>query len=146
MIVHVKRYPRYSLWIEGVPKSLSAKKKAGYVDRVKQVAGQIVPEPLRGGRLDIEIVFAARDRFLRPDVDNVAKPILDALKDVLYRDDRQVRSVRVVALPLDDAFRLSGERGALDRLFRGNEFLVNVYEGLDLGLSVSEARKTAKSE
>ena len=133
--------PRYSLWVEGVPKSLSAKKKVEYVKRVKQAAARIIRTPLRSRRIDIEIVFAAKDRTLRPDVDNVAKPILDALKDVVYEDDRQVRSVSVVALPLDDAFRMRGSISVTHRVTTSNEFLVNVYEGLDLSISLLEPQQ-----
>ena len=140
-----RRRPAYSLWIEGMPRSLSAEKKAGYMERVRQVAAQQVASPLRSGRLDIDIIFAAKDRLLRPDVDNIAKPILDALKGVIYDDDRQVRSVRIVAVPLDDASRFSGQPVTVSRLARADEFLVNVYEGLELDVWVGEAEKITPS-
>jgi hypothetical protein len=69
-------------------------------------------------------------------VDNILKPILDAFKGVVYVDDSQVRSVRAVALPRDDAYRLSGTMSAdfLRRLLADDvdEFVVDVYEGLSL--------------
>jgi hypothetical protein len=91
-----------------------------------QAAKQSIGKPLKTPRIDIDIVFACKDRNLRADVDNVAKPVLDALKDVLYDDDRQVRSVRVVALPLDDVFKASGPVTAetWKRLLECEEFLV----------------------
>ena len=35
--------------------------------------------------------FAATVRNVRANVDNVAKPVLDALKGIVYDDDKQVR-------------------------------------------------------
>jgi Holliday junction resolvase RusA-like endonuclease len=65
-------------------------------------------EPLTSYRIDVEIIFGAQNRNLRADVDNVAKLILDGPRGILYQDDRQVRSVRVVALPGDDAVKVRG--------------------------------------
>ena len=92
----------------------------------------MLKKPLESPRIDIEIIFAAKERNLRADVDNVAKPILDALKDIVYQDDKQVRSVRIVALPLDDAFRLPGKasEATLLRLLEAQEFMVVIREGL----------------
>jgi hypothetical protein len=66
-------------------------------------------------------------------VDNVIKPVLDALIGVVYHDDRQVRSVRAVAVPTDDAISMPGwvSREVLDR-FYGDEFLINIFAGLAL--------------
>src|SRR5207245_1446076 len=139
--MRLRRPPVYSFWIDGPPRSQDAQKKLGYVQRIKRAATNLVPGPLQSTRLDIDIIFAARDRLVRPDVDNVAKPILDALKDVLYADDRQVRSVRVVALPLDDVFRLRGEPKTLDRLFKTEQFLINVYDGLVLDVWIGQAKE-----
>lgn len=141
--MYIKRHPHVSIWVEGTPKSLSAERKSEYVHRIREAAAGEIAARLTSGRIDIEIIFAAKDRLLRPDVDNVAKPILDALNGVLYEDDKQVRSVRVVALPLDDAVHMSGPASpaVISRLFEAKEFLVNVYEGLDLDLFLLEPRR-----
>jgi len=91
---------------------------------------------MRSHRIDIDIWFSAK-RSVRADVDNIAKPVLDALKGVAYLDDRQVRSVRVVALPRDDAFVIeSAPQEVIARLFSDeDEFVINVYEGLTLPAS-----------
>jgi hypothetical protein len=95
---------------------------------------------MRSHRLDVEIVFAAKNRTLRADVDNIAKPILDALKSIAYDDDRQLRSIRVVALPLDDAYGIRGrvDGHTMSRLLKTDEFLVNIYNGLHLDLDLVE--------
>ena len=121
-----------SFWVKGVPRSLAAQKKEAYTNLIQEAARSVLKKPLQSPRIDIEIVFAAKDRNLRADVDNVAKPILDALKDIVYQDDKQVRSVRIVAFPLDDAFKLPGNatQETFARLLKAEEFMVVVREGL----------------
>ncbi len=112
-----------------------AKALSRYRDAISSAAAAVVPSPTRSPRLDIEVWFRATG-VSRADVDNVLKPILDALKGVVYVDDSQVRSVRVVALPTNDAYQLNGTitPEMVSRLLHGNarEFLVDVYEGLSL--------------
>jgi Holliday junction resolvase RusA-like endonuclease len=142
----LRRYPDYSFWITGVPKSLSAKKTENYRARIQAAAAAEITEPLQSPRIDIDIIFAAKNRNLRADVDNVAKPVLDALKGVVYMDDRQVRSVKVVALPLDDPHRIQRATPTVtDRLYKAGEFLINVYTGLTIDVWLVEAKRpTAK--
>lgn len=92
-----------------------------------------VPRPTSSRRLDVEVWFCS-DNVSRADVDNVLKPVLDALCGVVYQDDRQVRSVRAVAVPTDDAISINGAvpLDVVNRLFAGREFLINVYESLHL--------------
>jgi len=108
---------------------------ARYRERITEAARQVVPYPVKSTRIDIEIYFQFRGP-LRPDVDNIIKPILDALKDIVYFDDSQVRSIRVAAFPTDEAYGFSGptSRETLDRLFTdsADEFLIDIYEGLTL--------------
>ena len=142
----LRRYPDYSFWITGVPKSLSAKKTVDYRGRIRAAAAAEVTRPLQSPRIDIDIIFAAKNSNLRADVDNVAKPILDALKGVVYEDDRQVRSIKVVALPLDDPHRIQRATPTVaDRLYKAGEFLMNIYTGLIIDVWLVEARRpTAK--
>jgi hypothetical protein len=94
-----------------------------------------VKEPLESDRIDLDIWFEAV-RGMRPDVDNILKPILDALNGIVYADDRQVRSVRVVAVPSDDASGIAGWTtvDTIQRLGSDEQcFLINVYVGLMIG-------------
>lgn len=81
----------------------------------------------------MEIYFQSQ-RALRPDVDNILKPILDALKGTVYVDDSQVRSITVVAFPVDEVYSVAGWTSieALRRLQDSppKEFLIDVYEGM----------------
>ena len=94
-----------------------------------------MPHPIASKRIDVEIFFQAKTP-LRADVDNIIKPILDALKGIVYLDDSQVRSVRAIALPSDDAYSISGwtSQEVLLRLTARppKEFLINVFEGLSI--------------
>jgi hypothetical protein len=104
-----------------------------YVLKIRDAASAQINMPSNSPRISVEVFFCARSIY-RPDVDNVLKPILDALKGIAYQDDMQVRSVRAVAIPKDDAIIFSEriDRDILLRLFKGDEFLVSVYEGVRL--------------
>jgi Holliday junction resolvase RusA-like endonuclease len=130
----VVRRPAFRIWIPGVPKSLQSKgSKEDYVQKIREAAKSVVPRPTKSPRVDIEIFFISK-RTMRADVDNVIKPILDALIGVVYMDDKQVRSVRAVAIPTDDAVHLTGRMPikTLERLFKSEkkEFFVDIYGGL----------------
>ena len=72
----------------------------------------------------VEVRILFKDWKFRPDVDNVEKKIVDALKGVAFVDDRQVR-YRTAAI-VNDAVVASAGDGHLtfDRLQRGKEFLI----------------------
>ncbi len=117
------------------PLSARAKRRhlAEYARRIQQEASKVIRIPLKTYRIDIEIFFIS-SVSLRADVDNVAKPILDALKGVAYHDDKQVRSLRVTAFPVDEAFGISGtvSRDFLDRVLDDQhpEILVQIFEDI----------------
>ena len=122
--------PTYRIWVRGRPQSAQKRgSRDRYVEAIRVAARSVVERPTASRRLDVDVWFCA-DSVSRADVDNVLKPVLDALCGVVYLDDRQVRSVRAVAVPNDDAMRFSGPLSVINRLFAGREFLVNVYEGL----------------
>lgn len=126
----VRQKPRYRIWVRGHPQSFQKKRLNRYKEQIRETARQVVLQPIKSPRIDLEIWFTA-DRSLRADVDNVLKPVLDALSGIVYDDDRQVRSVRVVALPNDDAWCIeSAPENVLKRLSKGEEFLINVYAGI----------------
>ena len=64
------------------------KRTREYEELVGWYAKQCIPEPLKG---DIELhikVYVKNNVF--PDIDNIAKAIMDGLNGVAYKDDRQV--------------------------------------------------------
>jgi Holliday junction resolvase RusA-like endonuclease len=113
----------------GLPRSYQSHGPATrYVEGIQAEARkQVQGPPLSSSTIDVEIIFAARGA--RPDVDNVSKLILDAMKGTVYNDDKQIRAVKIVGLRLDQGFRARGSPEVYKRLLPGNEFLVNIYDG-----------------
>jgi hypothetical protein len=82
---------------------------------------------VKSGRIDIEVFFVAL-RSMRADVDNIVKPILDALTDIVYFNDNQVRSIRAVAISPEEITSFhNADPEAMRRLYKGNEFLIDIY-------------------
>jgi Holliday junction resolvase RusA-like endonuclease len=122
--------PAFRIWVAGRPQSGQKRgSNQSYTQRIRDAAVALVPKPTKSRRVDVEIWYRA-ENVSRGDVDNVIKPVLDALNGIVYEDDRQVRSVRAVAVPLDDVVGIRGSTGldVLDR-FNGEEFLINVFDG-----------------
>ena len=127
------RDPAFRIWVPGSPRAAGKNRgaRSRYVEQIRKAASEVVSHPTKSPRIDIEVFFHA-ETSLRADVDNVIKPILDALIGVVYEDDRQVRSARVTALPKGEPFRSSGSGDVFTRLMKTEpkEFLINVYGGL----------------
>ena len=136
------RKPEFRIWIEGHPQSFQGGRRqlAQYRENISESAKKIVPHSVDSNRIDIEIYFYYQ-RPLRPDIDNIVKPILDALKGIVYLDDSQVRSIHVVALPTNEAHGISGwtNQEVLIRLMKPQpkEFLIEIFEGISTYLGPS---------
>ena len=61
-----------------------------------------------------------------PDVDNVIKPIQDALKGVVYVDDAQVVKAESSKVPIDGSFTIRGASAALLQGFSDKDPFVHV--------------------
>jgi Holliday junction resolvase RusA-like endonuclease len=85
--------------VDGTPKSLQAKSKSKkqWQDVVTRAAREAVQEDERVIQSEIAVVLVhfSFDQEERADVDNIAKPILDAMAGPVYSDDRQVTQVLV---------------------------------------------------
>lgn len=66
------------------------------------------------------------------DVDNIVKPILDAIKGLVYRDDVQITDLVSRRRPLSGPFRIEvASPILLEALDRGREFLhVSIVDSL----------------
>ncbi len=60
------------------------------------------------------------------DVDNMIKPIQDALVGIIYDDDKQVRDVRAAVRDLNGAFRVRGISSELARGFASGSAFVHI--------------------
>jgi crossover junction endodeoxyribonuclease RusA len=131
----VRRKPIFRIWVEGYPQSFRKKRKERYTEKIREAARAVVPFPTPSTRIDIEIYYHTKNG-IRADVDNVIKPILDALIGIAYMDDSQVRSVKAVALPYNESYSISENEWisekVMEKLFSDDPeyFMINIYAGL----------------
>ena len=89
---------------------LSSQAKARNLQKWKQyvrdeAAKVWLGEPLLAGPYELTIVYLSE--VLPPDVDNIVKPIQDALKGLVMADDSLISDVRSHRRPLNDTFDLT---------------------------------------
>jgi len=92
----IVRYIRYGFPVIGSPVSVqgSHKSKRQYQAAVAKAASTSMVSPIEGGeRIKIEIDWFSEGFQNKPDIDNIIKPIQDALKGVVFVDDNQVESI-----------------------------------------------------
>jgi hypothetical protein len=117
----------YSIWIPGVPRSMQADHLRGYLARVCDAARAVFASPLSDYGIEIKIVFI--DQGQRPDVDNVVKPITDALQGIVYFNDKQVTDSRSVAIRNDPTLRVIDgvPHATFAQLLDSGQFLMRVH-------------------
>jgi len=94
----VIRHIRHSFAVMALPVSLQSShhSRRRYQQLVAQEAAKSVSTPIQDQeKVRIEIDWFSQGFHNRPDVDNIAKPIIDALKGILFTDDKQVESYTV---------------------------------------------------
>jgi len=92
----VIRHIRCGFAVIGLPVSQQAnsKSKRQYQRTVAKAASNNVESPIQANeRIKIEIDWFSEGFQNKPDVDNIIKPIQDALKGIAFADDNQVESV-----------------------------------------------------
>lgn len=85
--------------VQGTPVSQNPKRRRNYHEwqaRVKAASTAQLPEPYFAttARIAIVLYYLPSD-IMRGDLDNIVKPILDALKQHVFVDDRQVDRILV---------------------------------------------------
>lgn len=85
--------------VRGTPVSLQsarAKSREAWKQRVKEASYAVLPEGHFSTDAPISVtLFYFPDTEMQGDVDNIVKPVLDALAKHVYNDDRQVERVWV---------------------------------------------------
>ena len=106
-----------------------------YIEAIRTAARKVLPAQPLSGTIEVEIVFVARGTQ-RPDVDNIPKPILDALKWIAYHDDSQVVSARPTVLEAKDELRIVGGKAhnTFSRLIDEDVFLIQIRPVIDPSL------------
>jgi hypothetical protein len=93
--------------LSGRPYSERSQRSAGRQQRSLQTLypeiRSVIPAPrTEPMAMNIEVFTTEADQL--PDVDRLAKPIMDVFKGVVYRDDKQVRSLQPKVLDVTNAF------------------------------------------
>ena len=119
--------------VAGAPRSANAnaRSRRHWRERVAQAAHERLREEGGSGPTDQDagvliIYFYQGEATI--DVDNIAKSLLDGLKGVLFRDDRQVSELRVRKTAFGPALSLTGASlyllGAIERMSQtGSDFV-----------------------
>lgn len=93
--------------VPGTPLSLAASARSidAWQERIRDATRPLLPENhfLAQGPVQITIYFFA-DAPVRFDIDNIVKPIFDALKQLVFVDDRQVERLLVQKFEPDRLF------------------------------------------
>ena len=106
--------------IEGTPVSYQTRNRAGLREwrrRVRLVAEQYWPPgaPPATGSVMLTIIYFY-DHARRPlDVDNIPKPILDALKGIVFQDDDQVTDLVCRKRNVSGGLRVASSSDIMDR-------------------------------
>ena len=67
------------------------------------------------------------------DVDNLSKPILDVMQNIVYNDDRQIVQAEITHLKIGAAFSILGVRPVIvNSILSGNQFVyVRIEDAVD---------------
>jgi len=122
--------PAYLIWIHHKP-FLQGKGKASYARSVKDAAKKSIHTPILTNDIEIEVFYSTNATTkTRADVDNILKPTLDALKEIAFGDDSQVRSVSSRLFDRNVENTIAGRVEHIGRLFFSEDndvLLIAIY-------------------
>lgn len=105
------RQPPFVLVLPFRPASVQGEGRAKYQARLKQeVTTAFVGREQLRGNLYVRITYFHRVKTRRADVDNIIKPILDAMKGTVFVDDAAVRQCIAESIYLPDGFTIADTR------------------------------------
>lgn len=122
----------FEFFIEGPPVSQQTRRRArrrAWIEEVREIIIGRWPagEPPALGPIQISITYVFAD--VAVDLDNLAKPVLDALKGVVYEDDGQITDIAIRKRNMARDLRIVGPSPVLfDAFRRGREFLYILVE------------------
>ncbi len=124
------RAPLYSFHVDQRPYWGSKQGKARFQAALAAAARKVIPQPIAAQDVRLEIVHTVNESDELIDIDNLAKATLDALKQVVYSDDRCVRELRLVRFERGGPDSVSGwtaELKLMGRRAAPHCVLVNVF-------------------
>lgn len=112
---------------EGPPLSLQSKSKArksAYRTRVGTAAQTVLPAGFTPVTGDLTIVITYYYEGTTPDIDNIIKPIQDALIGIIYADDNQIADTRSRKKEIDGSYTIRNVSLPILQAFsNGTEFI-----------------------
>ncbi len=120
--------------IKGPPVSVQTRKKArlrSWKDAVRDASIAAVAPGAIPVRTPVAVVITYYYDGVSPDVDNILKPMLDALKGVVFDDDAQVIEAKSRKRSIDGSYKIRGASSVLLQAFAtGDDFVhIRVIEG-----------------
>ncbi len=114
---------------EGPPLSLQSKngtRKRAYKQTIENAARLVLPADftLLSKNLEIKITYYYEDDA--PDVDNIIKPIQDALIGVIYLDDQQIADTRSRKRDINSSYKIRNVSVCLLQAFSNGQDFVHV--------------------
>lgn len=118
----------FEFTIKGPPLSQQAKSSSRnqWKTKVAQAALQNLPNGSSPVSQEVAISIVYYYEGDTPDVDNVIKPIQDALKGVVYVDDAQVVKAESAKVHIDGSFQIRGASETLLRAFSETDPFVHI--------------------
>jgi hypothetical protein len=100
---------------------------------VRSAAAKVWTNPPLTGKLKFVLINFHEGEKPSLDDDNMVKPIRDALNQLVYEDDRQIRHSETIQVSIDAPVKIrKGSKVLLDAFWRGAEFLyVRIEEAPD---------------
>lgn len=112
---------------EGPPLSLQSKskiRKSAYKTRVGTAAQNALPAGFTLVTGDLRIVITYYYEGTTPDIDNIIKPIQDALIGIIYADDNQIADTRSRKKEIDGSYTVRNVSLPILQAFsNGTEFI-----------------------
>lgn len=122
--------------VPGTPVSLQIKRpeaRAAWKERVKNASYAALPEGHFSTGVPISVtLFYFPNNEMQGDIDNIVKPVLDALCNHIYADDRQVERVWVQKFEPGRVFQFDNPSAMLSQALVGERPLLFVRLGDDL--------------
>jgi hypothetical protein len=121
--------------VQGTPVSLQAKRaesRAQWKERVRIASRPVLPEGhwATTGRVSVTL-FYFPEAAMQGDIDNIVKPILDALAQHIYIDDAQVERLVVQKFEPGNIFLFSAPTVILSAALRSRKPLLYVRLSID---------------
>lgn len=113
---------RFELVVAGVPVSQQTRRRDRYrewIETVRRTAKHSGPPSAPESLNDVRVTVAYFYEAVSLDADNIAKPVLDALKGLVFADDEQVVDLRCLVRPADSA-RVTNASATLQAALRSD--------------------------